>query len=141
MRRRNDKGFTLIELMVVITILGLLASIVSVSVLQNLKHAKIETTKNSMRGIREGIQTFQIKKNRIPSSLDELCGPEDDENRILQCESAPLDGWKNPFVYNPRDKKHYDLVSLGSDGVEGGDGDARDITLADLNKDQDEDQK
>jgi general secretion pathway protein G len=135
--RKRQKGFTLVELMVVITIIGLLASITSVAVLQHLKTARIEATKQSMRAIREGIQTFYIKKNRIPTSLDELCGAEDDEDRILQCETAPLDGWKNPFIYSPRDKKKYDLVSLGSDGVEGGDGDAKDIALPDLSKDDD----
>jgi general secretion pathway protein G len=138
---RGSRGFTLIELMVVITILGLLASITSVAVLQHLKTARIEQTKLSMRGVREGIQTYYIKKNRIPQSLNELCGPEEDDDRILPMETPPKDGWKNDFVYNPRDKKHYDLISLGSDGVEGGDGDAKDITLADLNKSEDEDER
>jgi general secretion pathway protein G len=137
-KRKPVAGFTLIELMVVITILGLLASITSVAVLQHLKTAKVEATKLSMRGIREGIQTYYIKKNRIPQSLQELCGSEEDEDRILPYEQPPKDGWKNDFVYTPRDKKHYDLMSLGSDGIEGGDGDAKDIALADLNKSDDE---
>jgi general secretion pathway protein G len=134
MRRRYEKGFTLIELMVVITILGLLASITSVAVLNKLKAAKIETTKMSMRGIKHGIQTYYMRKNRVPSELKDLCGPDGDEERDLEMEEPPTDGWGNEFVYAPRDKKNYDLMSLGSDGTEGGDGDAKDITLADLNK-------
>jgi general secretion pathway protein G len=141
MSRRYEKGFTLIELMVVITILGLLASITSVAVLNKLKTAKIESTKGSMRAIKHGIQMFYMRKNRIPSELKELCGPEGDEERDLEMEEPPTDGWGAEFVYSPRDKKNYDLMSLGSDGTEGGDGDAADITLADLNKRPDDKEK
>ena len=134
MRRRNDKGFTLIELMVVITILGLLASITSVAVLNHLKTARVESSKSSMRSIKQAIQMYYMKKTKIPADLKDLCGPEGDEDRVLESEEPPKDGWNNDFVYSPRDKKNYDLTCLGSDGVEGGDGDAKDITLADLNK-------
>jgi len=134
MRNRRNLGFTLIELMVVITIIGLLASIASVAVLNKLKTAKIETSKTSMRSIKQAISMYYMRKNRVPSELAELCGPEGDENRELEMEEPPKDGWDNDFLYTPRDKKNYDLVCLGSDGVEGGDGDGKDITLADLNK-------
>jgi general secretion pathway protein G len=134
MKRKNDAGFTLIELMVVITILGLLASITSVAVLNHLKTARIESSKTSMRAIKQGIQMYYMKKTRIPADLKDLCGPEGDEDRFLESEEPPKDGWNNDFIYSPRDKKNYDLICLGSDGVEGGDGDAKDITLADLNK-------
>lgn len=134
MRRRNEEGFTLIELMVVITILGLLASITSVAVLNHLKTARVESSKNSMRSIKQAIQMYYMKKTKIPSDLKDLCGPEGDEDRFLEEEEPPKDGWNNDFLYTPRDKKNYDLVCLGSDGVEGGEGDAKDITLADLNK-------
>jgi general secretion pathway protein G len=141
MKRNRNQGFTLIELMVVITIIGLLAGITSVSVMKYLREAKVETTKQKMRNIVTAIQSFQMKKNRIPSTLSELCGPEGDEDRFLEAEEPPKDAWGNDFIYNPRDKKNYDLISLGSDGVEGGEGDAADITKADLNKSPDDESK
>ena len=140
MRRNRNAGFTLIELMVVITIIGLLASVTSVAVMKHLRDAKIETSKEKMRGIKQAIQMYYIKKNRIPQSLSELCGPEGDENRWLEAEEPPKDAWNGEFLYTPRDKKSYDLVCLGSDGIEGGEGDAKDITLADLNKSSDEEE-
>ena len=141
MRNKRNQGFTLIELMVVITIIGLLASIASVAVLNKLKTAKIETSKTSMRSIKQAISMYYMRKNRVPTELAELCGPEGDENRELEMEEPPKDGWDNDFLYTPRDKKNYDLVCLGSDGVEGGEGDAQDITKADLNKTPDTEKK
>jgi general secretion pathway protein G len=140
MKRRIQQGFTLIELMVVITILGLLASIAAVNVMSFLKKAKVENTKGSMRAIKSGIQTYYLKKNRIPQSLSELCGQEGDEDRILEMEEAPKDAWGGDFVYTPRDKRNYDLMSYGADGVEGGTGQDKDITLPDLNKNEDEEE-
>ena len=81
MKRSRNQGFTLIELMVVITIIGLLASITSVAVMRHLKEAKIETTKQKMRDIKMAIQLYYMKKNRIPSALTELCGSDPETNR------------------------------------------------------------
>ena len=140
MKRRDDKGFTLIELMVVITIIGLLASITAVNVMKYLRQAKIETTKEKMRTIKMAIQSFKIRHNRIPNQLSELCGPETDETRELMAEEPPKDGWRFDFVYTPKDKRSYELMSLGADNMEGGVGEDKDITLADLNKPDDEDE-
>jgi len=141
MKRRKMQGFTLIELMVVITIIGLLAGITSVSVMKYLAEAKVETSKSKMRNIIQAISMYHMHHNRIPTQLSELCGPEGDESRELESEEPPKDAWNNDFQYNPKDKKNYDLVCLGSDGVEGGEGDAQDITKADLSKTPDQDKK
>jgi general secretion pathway protein G len=140
MKRGKRNGFTLIELMVVITILGLLASIAAVNVMSYLKRAKIETTKENMRAIKQAVMSFYLKKNRIPQSLSELCGPEGDDNRELQMEEPPKDAWGNEFVYAPKDKRNFDLTSFGADGQEGGTGEDKDITLPDLNKTGDDEE-
>jgi general secretion pathway protein G len=138
MRRNRNQGFTLIELMVVITILGLLASVTAVGVMSHLRTAKVETTKTSMRAIKEAIKLYYMKKNRIPQSLAEMCGPPDTDPP-LDREEPPKDAWGNDFLYSPRDKRNYDLMSFGADGVEGGEKDDQDITLADLDRRSDED--
>ena len=141
MKRRKMQGFTLIELMVVITIIGLLAGITSVSVMKYLAEAKVATSKENMRSIVQGVQLYYMKHSRIPNQLADLYGPEGDETRTLNGEEPPKDAWGNEFQYNAKDKKNYDLLCLGSDGVEGGEGDAKDITKADLTKTADDDEK
>jgi general secretion pathway protein G len=141
MKRKKMQGFTLIELMVVITIIGLLAGITSVSVMKYLAEAKVATSKEKMRSIVQGISMYYMKHSRIPNQLSELCGPEGDDTRTLDAEEPPKDAWGNDFQYNPKDKKNYDLICLGSDGVEGGDGDAKDITKSDLTKSDSDDSK
>jgi len=141
MKRKRMQGFTLIELMVVITIIGLLAGITSVSVMKYLAEAKVETSKQKMRSIVQAISMYHMHHNRIPNQLSELCGPEDDQNRELEAEEPPKDAWGNDFQYNPKDKKNYELLCLGSDGVEGGEGDAQDFSKSDLNKVPDQDKK
>ena len=140
MQRKRNQGFTLIELMVVITILGLLASITSVAVMRHLRTAKIEKAKMDMRGLISGIKTYYLEKRRIPASIQDLCGENEDE-RYIEYSQPPRDPWDNEYVYEPRDKRNYELRSLGADGVEGGEGEDADITKADLEgttKDRDE---
>jgi general secretion pathway protein G len=141
MKRKNDKGFTLIELMVVITIIGLLAGITAVNVMSYLRRARVETTKEKMRTLKQAIQSFYIKHNKIPNTLADLCGPEGDDAREIEAEEPPKDAWNNEFIYQPKDKRNYDLMSYGADGMEGGTGEDKDITLPDLNKTTDDDEK
>jgi general secretion pathway protein G len=131
MPRNRSRGFTLIELMVVITILGLLASITSVGVMKYLKQARIDRSKMDMRAIVDGIKHYRLRTNKIPASIADMCGA-DEDTRDLDRTEPPKDAWGNEYVYTPKDRKNYDLVCLGGDGVEGGEGEDKDITLKDL---------
>lgn len=131
MRKRNDRGFTLIELMVVITILGLLAGITSVGVMKYLKQARIDRAKMDMRAIVDGIKHYRLRMNKIPAAIADMCGP-DEDNRDLDRSEPPKDPWGNDYVYTPKDRRTYDLMCLGADGVEGGEDEDADITLKDL---------
>jgi general secretion pathway protein G len=102
---------------------------------------KVETTKEKMRNIQMAVKSFRLNKNRIPESLSDLCGPESDEDRYLESEEPPRDGWGNEFVYAAKDKRTFELVSYGADGQEGGTGEDKDITLADLNKTEEDEGK
>lgn len=131
MRHNRSRGFTLIELMVVITILGLLASITSVGVMKYLKQARIDKAKMDMRAIVDGIKHYRLRTNKIPSAIADMCGTDEDA-RDLERTEPPKDPWGNEYVYTPKDRRNYDLMCLGADGMEGGEGEDADITLKDL---------
>lgn len=135
-RTRRQSGFSLIELMVVITIIGLLGGIVGVNVYRYMKTATINTTKSQMRNIEGAINQFRMEKRRLPDSLDELVG----EDGLLDSETVPTDAWNNEFYYEPQGSKDFELISWGADGVEGGEGEEADITRDDLRKREGDDE-
>jgi general secretion pathway protein G len=131
-RRRRNHGFTLIELMVVVTILGILASLTSVAVMRYLKEARIDTTKATLRMLMSGINMHQMRKSKLPERLEDLVGS-DPDTRFIDSETVPRDAWNNEFIYE-RQGKTYILKSLGADGVEGGEGEDEDIDKESLTR-------
>jgi general secretion pathway protein G len=133
-RHVASRGFTLIELMVVIVILGLLAGLVVPNVQRSLRKAKIQTAKTTMIRIEGAIDQFRVEKNRLPDSLEELVG----EDGILGSE-LPKDPWGGDYQYVKIDRKKFDIICLGADGQEGGEDDEdRDIHREDMRKADDD---
>ena len=133
-RSRGEGGITLVELMVVITILGLLASIVGTAVFKKLKTARRATAMSQMRQFEQGIKFHKMEKRTLPESLDELFG----EDGQLDGDSVPQDPWGNEYAYEKLSRSEYNIICYGADGVEGGEGEDEDITLDDLTKSADQ---
>lgn len=134
--RAGEEGYTLVELLVVITIIGLIVALVGPRVLNYLGDSKVKTAKIQIQGFSSALDLFYLDAGRYPASAEGL-------NALVQRPSAvaawsgpylkggtlPADPWGKPYVYrSPSDHGPYEIVSLGADGQEGGTGTAADIT-------------
>ena len=133
--RREEAGFTLLEMLVVLAILGLLAAIVAPQVLKYLGTSRTQTAKVQIENISASLDHFQLDVGRYPTpeeGLDALvtqppsapnwAGP------YLRKSSALVDPWGQKYVYaNPGKHGEVDVYTLGSDHAEGGTGEAKDV--------------
>ena len=125
-------GFSLAEMMVVIVIIGLLATMVVPNVLRYLGNANSTKVEADMNQITTAISTYTIQnKMRPPESLEELINPEDGGGSYFTAKKMPLDPWGNEYVYE-RNGSEFELISYGRDQVPGGEGDDADIIWSEL---------
>jgi general secretion pathway protein G len=133
--RSGGRGFTLLELMVVLLILGLLASIAAPRVSQYLRKAKVGTAKIQVDALGAAVDAFHLDTDRFPTTTEGLHallerpeGLSTWDGPYLKKRDSLIDPWGQPYSYrNPGRNGEFDILSLGSDHREGGDGDARDI--------------
>lgn len=128
--RRRQRGMTLIEIMVVITILGLIMAAVGVAVIPKLDEAKQSTAKMDIGNIHNALKLYYAKKGRFPDTATGLRALV--ETQAL--EQMPRDPWGNEYVYMYEGGKPI-VTSYGGDGVSGGEGIDADISSRDLQKD------
>jgi len=124
------KGFTMVELMAVLIIIGLLATLVVTKVATKIDQARVTTTKANLKVLHSSVNQFKMDTGRFPSEemgLEELLEqPSDVENYepggYLETTEIPKDGWGNEFIYElfPESGKPFVIKSLGADGEEGG---------------------
>jgi general secretion pathway protein G len=129
-RRRPPRGMTLIEIMVVIVILGLIASAVAVNVVGSMSKARIDTAKNDVRKISEGVDTFKVLKGRYPSTEEGLAVLIKENILKANKDGTLKDPWDHEYVYLYPGQVHpdaYDVKSYGADGQPGGDGENADV--------------
>ncbi|GAB6075492.1 type II secretion system major pseudopilin GspG [Desulfurobacterium crinifex] len=123
---RRRRGFTLIELMVVIVILGLLVALVAPKFLKRGEEAKVTTTEVQMKNIEQALKLYKLHNSFYPTTEQGLKAlvekPEEDpvpKNwKGPYIEKIPKDAWENDFIYIS-DGKQFNLISPGPDGEEG----------------------
>ncbi|HEY6025236.1 MAG TPA: type II secretion system major pseudopilin GspG [Pseudolabrys sp.] len=133
--RRGERRFTLVEILVVITIIGLIMALVGPRVLNYLSESKVKTAKIQIQSFASALDLFYLDAGRYPSSAEGLGALVQPVGGIaiwngpyLKGEDVPLDPWGKAYVYrSPGEHGAYDVISFGSDGQEGGSGTAADI--------------
>jgi len=135
LRRRGENGFTLLELLVVLAIMGMLAAIIAPTVIKYLGSSRTQTAKVQIQNVMQGLELFRVDVGRYPTQQEGLIalvnptptapnwnGP------YLKKESAIHDPWGNPYLYQiPGQHGEVDVYSLGQDKAPGGTGEAQDV--------------
>lgn len=132
--RRTERGFTLVEIMVVVVILALLAGFLTKGIFGAGDKAKMKITEMKISKVMGLISQYQTAYNGIPRSLQDLmsCGSQEAGNPCVPVTSDPedlKDGWGTPFVYSFNDASFsFTIRSLGADRRDGGSGVNGDFT-------------
>lgn len=135
-RSHGEGGFTLVEMLVVITIIGLVMGLIGPRVLNSLGEAKVKTAKLQIESFGSALDLFYLDVGRYPSASEGLAalaqrpgGAAVWNGPYLKNASVPADPWGHVYLYRvPGERGPYEIVSLGSDGQEGGTGTAADIS-------------
>jgi general secretion pathway protein G len=135
-RRRGEGGYTLVEILVVITIIGLMVALVGPRVLNYLGESKVKTAKIQIQSFASALDLFYLDTGRYPLSSEGLGALVQRGGSLvtwngpyLKGGSLPDDPWGKPYAYrSPGQHGVYDIISYGADGQEGGTGAAADIT-------------
>ncbi len=140
-RRKNRYGFTMVELMAMLIIIGLLATLVVTKVATKIDQARITTTKANLKVLHSAVNQFKMDTGRFPSEdiglMELIEQPSDvtryEEGGYLETTEIPKDGWGNDFIYEryPESGKPFVIKSYGADGEEGGEGNDADLYSTD----------
>ena len=133
--RSAQRGFTLIELMVVLVIIGVLAALIVPNVLERADDARVTAARTDITNIMQALKLYRLDNQRYPTAEQGLqalvikptVGPVPG-NWKLYLEKLPNDPWGRPYQYlNPGIKGEIDVMSFGADGQSGGEGKDADI--------------
>ena len=136
----GQQGFTLVEMLVVIAIIGLIMGLIGPRVLNYLSESKVKAAKIQLQSFGSALDLFYLDAGRFPSAAEGLAalvrrtpGTAAWNGPYLKGGNVPTDPWNNAYVYrSPGDRGPYDILSYGSDGQEGGSGLAADISLENM---------
>lgn len=133
--KSKEQGFTLLELLVVLAIMGLLAAIVGPQVIRYLGSSKTQTAAVQAKNVAASLNLFRLDAGRYPTAEEGLGALVKAPTSVpswngpyMPDQSALTDPWGKPFLMRtPGEHGEIDVYSLGSDGVPGGTGEARDV--------------
>ena len=134
--RRAERGFTLVEMLVVISIIALIMALVGPRVLNFLSESKVKAATIQIESLTSALDLYALDTGRYPSTSEGLealmerpAGETSWGGPYLKGNAVPNDPWKRPYIYrSPGEHGAYDILSYGADGQEGGTGAAADIT-------------
>lgn len=137
---RHARGFTLLEILVVLVIIGLIASLVGPRLFTQLEGSQVKVAETQAKMLRGAVETFRLDMGRLPTAqegLGVLYAKPDDPRAAERWrgpyldEPVPLDPWDTPYQYGVpgRDGQPFALYSLGADKAEGGEGNDADIGI------------
>ncbi len=136
----RHSGFTLVEIMVVVVIIGMLAALVGPRLIGQSDEARVQTTRVQIKNLEQTLELFHLNNGFFPTTdqglialIEEPTIPPIPRNYrdggYLNAKSVPKDAWDNDFIYLcPGDEGDYDIISYGRDGREGGEGMDADIS-------------
>lgn len=137
LRRSAEHGFTLVELMVVIVILGILATIVAINVIPFGDRARTTRAKSDISSIEAALDAYKLQNDQYPTTQQGLqalvSAPEGADPAKYQrggyVKKLPVDPWNRPYLYSaPGTHGDVDIWTLGADNKEGGEGGNADVT-------------
>jgi general secretion pathway protein G len=136
----GEEGFTLVEMLVVITIIGLIMGLIGPRVLNYLSESKVKAARIQLQSFSSALDLFYLDAGRYPSSSEGLAGLMQRTPGVaawngpyLKGNSVPNDPWNHPYLYrSPGEHGPYEIISYGADGQEGGSGLAADISSENL---------
>ena len=135
-----QRGFTLIEILVVVVILGILGAVVVPQLMSRPDQARLEAARTDLKNLAAALDVYRLDNFQYPSSEQGLEALVSRPNGFPEpknyspdgyIKKLPTDPWGSPYIYE-RSDTNYVLFSLGADGQEGGEGFNQDIRLADI---------
>jgi len=140
--KKSNQGFTLIEIMVVVVILGILGALIIPNIMGRTDDARSTAARNDLRNIASALELYRLDNYDYPSTdqglealVSEPSGfPEPvNWNSDGYLKKLPVDPWQTEYQYiSPGAESEFDLYSLGSDRKEGGEGNAEDVLFSTL---------
>ena len=129
----DTKGFSLIELMVVIAIIAMLATAVGVSMFSALDDANVANAQQEISSFKTALIGYKIAFKKLPSTSEGLNAlVNNSKKNFLSADAIPMDPWGNPYVYTLEGGNNFVIISYGADGVAGGSDLNADISSSNL---------
>ena len=141
MKHLNQSGFTLIEIMVVVVILGILGALIVPNVISKPEESRIAVAKADLRAVGTALEFYMLDNSTYPSSEQGLEALVSRPSGYPEARNwspggylpkLPLDPWGEPYLYLSEGPRHFEIYSFGADRREGGEGFDADIYFSEL---------